>query len=251
MTSTLTVLVTGATSGFGEATAHRFAREGHRLIITGRRGDRLETVARELETPVLTLNFDVRDRAAVDRALASIPVDFAAVDVLVNNAGLALGLAKAHEASWDDWETMIDTNVKALAYVTRQVLPGMVARNRGHVVNVGSIAGEYPYLGGNVYGATKAFVAQLSRNLRADLVGTAVRVTNVEPGLAETEFSLVRFHGDAERAKKVYDGTAPLTGDDVAEAIYWAVTLPPHVNVNSIELMPVCQAAAGPAISRK
>ena len=251
MTSKLTVLITGATSGFGEATARRFAREGHRLIITGRRGDRLETVARELETPVHRLEFDVRDRSAVDRALASIPTDFAAVDVLVNNAGLALGLAKAHEASWDDWETMIDTNVKALAYVTRQVLPGMVARNRGHVVNVGSIAGEYPYLGGNVYGATKAFVAQLSRNLRADLIGTAVRVTNVEPGLAETEFSLVRFHGDAERARKVYEGTQALTGDDVAEAIYWAVTLPPHVNVNSIELMPVCQAAAGPAISRK
>lgn len=247
----LTILITGATSGFGEATARRFAHEGHRLIITGRRDDRLEILAGELKTPVLPLAFDVRDRDAVDRALRDLPDDFSAIDVLVNNAGLSLGLDKAHEASWDDWETMIDTNVKALAYMTRKVLPGMVARGRGHVVNVGSIAGEYPYQGGNAYGATKAFVAQFSKNLRADLLGTAVRVTNVEPGLAETEFSLVRFHGDTDRAKKVYEGTRPLTGADVAEAIFWAATLPPHVNVNSIELMPVCQAGAGLSIHRQ
>ena len=248
---TLTIMITGATSGFGEATARRFAHEGHRLIITGRREDRLELLAGELKTPVLPLPFDVRDRAAVDEEIGTIPGDFAVIDVLVNNAGLALGLSKAHEASWDDWETMIDTNVKGLAYLTRKILPQMVARNRGHIVNIGSVAGSFAYAGGNVYGATKAFVEQFSRNLRADLIGTNVRVTNVEPGLAETEFSLVRFKGDAPKAKKVYDGTSPLTGSDVADAVHWAVTRPAHVNVSRIELMPTCQAGAGLAIHRK
>jgi NADP-dependent 3-hydroxy acid dehydrogenase YdfG len=245
-----TVLVTGATSGFGEAAARRFARDGHRIIITGRREDRLEILAGELKTPVLPLCFDVRDKAETDRLLGGIPDDFAGIDVLVNNAGLALGLEKAHEASFEDWEAMIDTNCKGLAYVTRKVLPGMVVRGRGHVVNIGSIAATHPYLGGNVYGATKAFVRQFSRNLRAELVGTPIRVTNVEPGLAETEFSIVRFHGDTERAKKVYEGAAPLSGADVADAIHWAVTRPPHVNIDTIELMPVCQASAGLLIHR-
>ncbi|MBI5527820.1 MAG: SDR family oxidoreductase [Deltaproteobacteria bacterium] len=247
----LTVLITGATSGFGEATARRFAREGHRIVITGRREDRLEILAGELKTPVLPLCFDVRDKNEADRLLSGIPGDFAEIDVLVNNAGLALGIEKAHEASFDDWETMIDTNCKGLAYVTRKVLPGMVARGRGHIVNIGSIAATYAYPGGNVYGATKAFVRQFSRNLRAELAGTPVRVTVIEPGLAETEFSVVRFHGDAERAKKVYEGTSPLSGEDVADAIHWAVTRPPHVNVDAIELMPVCQASAGLSIHRK
>ena len=246
----LTILITGATAGFGEATARRFAHEGHRLIICGRREDRLELLAGELKTPVLPLPFDLLDRAVVDEEIDGIPADFAAIDVLVNNAGLALGLEKAHEARWEDWNTMIDTNVKSLAYMTRKILPGMIGRGRGHIVNIGSIAGEYAYPGGNVYGATKAFVAQFSRNLRAELIGTGIRVTNIEPGLAETEFSVVRFKGDTARAKKVYEGTAPLTGADVAESIHWAVTLPPHVNVNSIEIMPTCQAGAGLAIHR-
>ncbi|HYG68818.1 MAG TPA: SDR family NAD(P)-dependent oxidoreductase, partial [Anaeromyxobacteraceae bacterium] len=194
---------------------------------------------------------DVRDAAATERALASLPAPFAEPDVLVNNAGLALGLEPAHRASLDDWQQMIDTNIGALVRITRAVLPGMVARDRGHVVNLGSIAGTYPYPGGNVYGATKAFVHQFSLNLRADLLGTRVRVTSVEPGMAETEFSLVRFQGDQGKANKVYEGVQPLTGEDVADAIHWIVTRPPHVNVNAIELMPVQQAFSPLAVHRK
>ena len=248
----LTVMITGATSGFGEACARRFAREGHKLIITGRREDRLELLAGELsKTPVLPLVFDVRERRDVDAALAEMPGDFAEIDVLVNNAGLALGLEKAQEADWSDWETMIDTNVKGLAYLTRRVLPGMVARNRGHIINMGSIAGNYAYTGGNCYGATKAFVNHFSLMLRADLLGTAVRVTSIEPGIAETEFSTVRFHGDAERAKKVYEGMDALTGADVAEAVFWCAAQPPRVNINRIELMPVSQAFGPLMVHRK
>ncbi|HVI94498.1 MAG TPA: SDR family NAD(P)-dependent oxidoreductase, partial [Anaeromyxobacter sp.] len=180
-----------------------------------------------------------------------LPAPFTEIDVLVNNAGLALGLEPAQRASLDEWETMIQTNCTGLVTVTRAVLPGMIARNRGHVVNVGSVAGTYPYPGGNVYGATKAFVRQFSLNLRSDLLGTPVRVTSIEPGMAETEFSLVRFQGDAERARKVYEGVTPLSGADVADAILWAVTRPPHVNVNALELMPVQQAFAPFAVSRR
>jgi 3-hydroxy acid dehydrogenase/malonic semialdehyde reductase len=244
MTSkTLTVLVTGATAGFGEATAERFARDGARLVIAGRRIDRLEALAERLGAfaPIHPLPLDVRDRAAVERAIATLPAEFAKVDVLVNNAGLALGLEPAHRASLDEWEEMIDTNNRGLVTVTRQLLPGMVERGRGHVVNVGSVAGTYPYPGGSVYGATKAFVHQFSLNLRADLVGSGVRVTCVEPGMAETEFSLVRLK-DAEKAKAVYQGVTPLVGADVADAIHWVVTRPPHVNVNVLEMMPEAQA---------
>ena len=252
MISPPTVLVTGATAGFGEATAERFARDGARLVIAGRRGDRIAALARRLsaQAPVHPLTLDVRDRSAVERALATLPADFARVDVLVNNAGLALGLEPAHRASVDDWEQMIDTNNRGLVVVTRQILPGMVERGRGHVVNVGSVAAHYPYPGGNVYGATKAFVHQFSLNLRADLVGSGVRVTCVEPGMAETEFSLVRLK-DAEKARAVYHGVTPLSAADVADAIHWVVTRPPHVNVNVLELMPEQQAFSPLAVKRR
>ena len=246
----VTVLVTGATSGFGEATAERLAGEGARLVVAGRRTDRLDALVRRVGVPALALPLDVRDRAAVERAVAGLPAAFAAVDVLVNNAGLALGIEPAHRASLDDWERMIDTNVRGLAVLTRLLLPGMVERGRGHVVNVGSVAGSYPYPGGNVYGATKAFVHQFSLNLRADVVGTGVRVTSVEPGMAETEFSLVRL-GDEGRARQVYEGLTPLAAADVADAIVWAVTRPAHVNVNVIELMPSAQAFSPFAVKRR
>jgi len=246
------VLVTGATSGFGTAIARRFAREGHRIIAAGRRVDRLEALRAELGDAVLTVPLDVRDRAAVERAVAGLPADLAAIDLLVNNAGLALGLEPAQRASLDDWERMVDTNVKGLMTVTRALLPGMVARDRGHVVNIGSTAASWPYPGANVYGATKAFVHQFSLNLRADLLGTKVRVTVIDPGMvAGTEFSNVRFHGDDARAAQVYAGADPLTPEDVAETVWWVATLPARVNVNAIELMPVCQSYAGLAVARR
>jgi 3-hydroxy acid dehydrogenase / malonic semialdehyde reductase len=246
------VLVTGATSGFGAAISRRFAREGHRLIVTGRRADRLDALARELGAAVgRALTFDVRDQAAVARAIAELPPELGAIDLLVNNAGLARGLEPAQRASLDDWNEMVDTNIKGLMAMTRAVLPGMVARDRGHVVNIGSTAGRWPYPGANVYGATKAFVDQFSLNLRSDLLGTKVRVTVIDPGMvAGTEFSNVRFHGDDTRAAQVYAGADPLTPDDVAEAVHWVATLPARVNVNTIELMPVCQAYAGLSVSR-
>ena len=252
MTAPMTVLVTGATAGFGEATAERFARDGARLVVAGRRADRLEALAKRLSSSasVHPLALDVRDRAAVEKAISTLPADFARIDVLVNNAGLALGLEPAHRASLDEWEQMIDTNNRGLVVMTRQVIPGMVERGRGHVVNLGSVAGTYPYPGGNVYGATKAFVHQFSLNLRADLVGSGVRVTCVEPGMADTEFSVVRF-GDAEKAKAVYQGVSPLVGADVADAIHWVVTRPPHVNVNVLELMCEQQAFAPFAVKRR
>jgi 3-hydroxy acid dehydrogenase/malonic semialdehyde reductase len=240
------VLITGASSGFGAAAARRFAARGDRVIAAARRADRLASLAKELGPDVLLpLTLDVRDRAAVERLPGELPAGFADVDILVNNAGLALGLEPAQEADADDWQQMIETNCAGLAYMTRAFLPQMVARGRGHVVNLGSIAGTYPYPGGNVYGATKAFVHQFSLNLRSDLHGTGVRVTCVEPGLSGgTEFSDVRFGGDRERAAAVYAGTQPLTADDIAAAIEWATSQPPHVNVNVIELMPVSQSFA-------
>jgi len=238
-----TILITGGSSGFGEGTARRFAREGWRVVATARRMERLRTLQSELGGPerVHVVELDVRDREQVQQMLGALPPPFDEIDVLVNNAGLGLGLAPAWQADIDDWETMVDTNVKGLMYTTRAVLPGMVARNRGHVIDMGSIAGNWPYPGGNVYGATKAFVQQFSRNLRADLIGTRVRVTNVEPGLCETEFSVVRFKGDRTKAESLYAGKDPIVAEDIAEIIYWVVNLPVHVNINSIEVMPITQ----------
>lgn len=241
--SNMIVFVTGATAGFGAATATRFSKAGAKVILTGRRKDRLDQLAETLGPErAHPLPLDVRDRAAVESAVAALPKDFAAVDLLVNNAGLALGLEPAQKADLDDWDQMIDTNVKGLVYCTRALLPGMVERDRGHIVNIGSVAGSYPYPGGNVYGATKAFVHQFSLNLRADLLGSQVRVTSVEPGLAATEFSLVRFKGDQEKARTPYQNVAHLTAEDIAESIYWVATLPRHVNINRLEVMPTVQA---------
>ncbi len=237
------VLVTGATAGFGLAIARRFAADGARVIATGRRADRLAALREELGAACHALTLDVRDRAAVAATLASLPADFAAVDLLVNNAGLALGLESAPQANLDDWDAMIDTNIKGLTYVTRAVLPGMVARDRGHVVNLGSTAGEFPYPGGNVYGGTKAFVRQFSLNLRADLWGTKVRVTDIEPGLVGgTEFSNVRFKGDDTKAAGIYEGADALTPEDIADAVHWVATRPARVNVNTLQVMPVTQS---------
>jgi 3-hydroxy acid dehydrogenase/malonic semialdehyde reductase len=247
--SRATVFVTGATAGFGEACAERFARDGARLVVCGRRADRLEALAKRLPVPVHAVTLDVRDRRAAEQAVAGLPRDFAAVDVLVNNAGLALGLEPAHRASVDEWEQMIDTNCRGLVVLTRALLPGMVERGRGHVVNIGSVAGTYPYPGGNVYGATKAFVHQFTLNLKADLIGTGVRVTSIEPAMAETEFSLVRLK-DLEKAKKVYEGMQPLTAGDIADAVHWCVTRPAHVNVNVLEIMPERQAFSPFAVKR-
>jgi 3-hydroxy acid dehydrogenase / malonic semialdehyde reductase len=240
-----TAFVTGASSGFGAAIARRFAAAGARVIAAARRADRLADLVEELGPSVLPLELDVRDRVAVEQAINTLTAGFADVDVLVNNAGLAKGLEPAHQADIDDWEEMIDTNCKGLVYCTRAVLPGMVRRGRGHVINLGSVAGSYSYPGSNVYGATKAFVHRFSLNLRSDLHGTGIRVTCVEPGMSGgTGFSTVRFQGDQERADATYAGVQPLRADDVAEAVYWAASLPAHVNVNTIELMPVAQSFA-------
>jgi 3-hydroxy acid dehydrogenase / malonic semialdehyde reductase len=246
------VFVTGATSGFGAAIARRFAAEGHRIIAAGRRRERLAGLVDEFGSiRIHPMILDVRDRAGVEAAVTGLPADLAAIDLLVNNAGLALGLEPAQRTNLDDWDSMVDTNVSGLMYVTRAVLPGMVARRRGHIVNLGSIAGTYPYPGGNVYGATKAFVHQFSLGLRADLLGTSVRVTSVEPGLVGgTEFSTVRFGGDAQKASKLYEGADALTPEDVAEAVHWVATLPARVNINSVEMMPVTQAFSPLAVHR-
>jgi Short-chain alcohol dehydrogenase of unknown specificity len=247
-----TVCITGATSGFGRACADRFAAEGWRLIVSGRRTDRLkELCAQHSGIPVHAVELDVRDRGAVEAMVHNLPEEFRDIDVLINNAGLALGLEGAHEAGLDDWDTMIDTNVKGLCYLTRCLLPGMVARNQGHIINMGSIAGTCPYPGGNVYGATKAFVKQFSRNLLTDLIHTRIRVSNIEPGLAESEFSIVRFHGDKSRADAVYQGIQPLRPEDIAEIVHWVVTAPPHVNICTVEVMPVCQSCGPLAVHRE
>jgi 3-hydroxy acid dehydrogenase/malonic semialdehyde reductase len=237
------VLITGATAGFGAAIARLYAREGARIIAVGRRQERLDALATELGADrVLPLALDLRDTAAITAAIAGLPADWAAIDLLVNNAGLARGVAPAQEAELADWEAMIDTNTKGLVAMTRAVLPGMVARDRGHIVNIGSTAGEWPYPGGNVYGATKAFVRQFSLNLRADLFGTQVRVTDVEPGLVGgTEFSNVRL-GDDAKAAAVYDGADALTPEDIAETVHWVASRPARVNINTLQLMPVCQS---------
>ncbi|WP_103338793.1 SDR family oxidoreductase [Amycolatopsis sp. CA-126428] len=238
-----TVFVTGASAGFGAAIARRFAAEGARVIAVARSAGKLEELAGELGDAVLPVTLDVSDPEEVKNTIETLPGDWKAVDVLVNNAGLAKGLEPAHKADLQDWDEMIATNVRGLTHVTRALLPGMVERGRGHVINIGSIAGTYPYPGGNVYGATKAFVHQFSLNLRSDLHGTGVRVTNIEPGMVGgTDFSKVRFDGDQAKADKVYEGTTPLTADDVAESVHWAASRPEHVNINVIELMPVVQS---------
>ena len=251
MTSTL--FITGATSGFGEACARKFAQAGWKLVLTGRREDRLKALCEELskQTEVHGLVVDVRDRAAMEAAIAGLPPSFSTLRGLINNAGLALGTDPAPKCDLDDWETMVDTNIKGLFTITRLLLPGMVARGRGHIINMGSVAGSWPYPGGNAYGGTKAFVGQFSNNLRCDLHGTGVRVTNIEPGLAETEFSVVRFGGDKAKADSVYAGTDPLTAEDIAEIVFWTASRPAHVNINSLEVMPVCQSWSPFAIHRR
>ena len=247
----MNVLITGATAGFGLAIARRYIQDGACVIATGRRTERLEAMRAEWGERLLPVTLDITDREAVEQAVRSLPADFAEVDVLVNNAGLALGLDLAQSAHVEDWDTMVDTNVKGLLYCTHAVLPGMVARNRGHIVNMGSIAAEFPYPGGNVYGATKAFVHQFSLNLRADLHGTAVRVTDIEPGLVGgTEFSNVRFKGDEARAASLYANTQPLTPEDIADAVHWVTTRPAHVNINIMSLMPVAQSF-GPLLVKR
>lgn len=247
-----TVLITGASSGFGAATARFFARTGDRLVLVARRMAALQKLQEELQgaTGVYPGQLDVRDRQAVEAFIAGLPADFADIDILVNNAGLALGLEPAHQALLDDWDTMIDTNIKGLTYCTRFVLPGMVQRNRGHIINIGSTAGAWPYYGGNVYGGTKAFVEQFTRNLRTDLLGTMVRASCIAPGMAETEFSTVRFKGDTAKADKVYSGSKPLTADDLAEIIGWVAGQPPHVNINTMEVMCVDQSWAPLSVHR-
>ena len=250
-----TVLVTGATAGFGEATARRFLANGHKVVAVGRRAERLEALKSSLpaeqQRKLLTIALDICDSTHVDNLANTLPAEFAKVTVLVNNAGLALGLEPAYQAKISDWDQMIDTNIKGLVHMTRAFLPGMVERKCGHVINIGSVAGLYPYPGSNVYGSTKAFVKQFSLNLRADLIGTPLRVTCVEPGLSSgTEYSNVRFKGDDEKAEKVYEGVHALSADDIAEAIYWTATLPAHMNINALEVMPVQQSFAGTTLHR-
>ena len=246
------VFITGASSGFGEAMARTFVRHGHRVIAAARRTDRLEKLQQEMGSAVLPVSMDVTDKASINQALAGLPAEWKPIDVLINNAGLALGTEPAHLASIAEWETMIDTNTKGLVTMTRAILPDMVALDSGLIINIGSVAGETPYPGGNVYGATKAFVDQFTRNLRADLAGTGVRSTNLAPGLCSgSEFWNVRLRGDDESAAKIFDGTVPLTAVDIADAAYWVATLPPHVNINHLEMMPTCQGYGPLNIKRK
>lgn len=247
-----TVFITGASAGFGVACARVFAEQGARLVLAARRIEPLLALQEELggKSKVRVVALDVRDREAVQMTIDSLPESFSAIDVLINNAGLALGLEPAHQVDPDDWDIMVDTNIKGVMYCTRFVLPGMVSRNRGHIVNIGSTAGAWPYPGANVYGGTKAFVTQFSRNLRSDLLGTRVRVSCIQPGMAETEFSKVRFKGDDEKAAQVYEGTEPLTAEDIAETVLWVVNRPARVNINTLELMSIDQAWGPFAIHR-
>ena len=248
----MNVLITGASAGFGKALAERLVANGHRVIGCARRIDKLNALAEILGENFLPVVMDVRDTDSIPQIIADLPDDFKHIDVLVNNAGLALGTEPAHKASLDDWMQMVDTNVKGLMSLTHAVLPAMVERDSGYIINVGSIAGSWPYFGGNVYGATKAFVKQFSLNLRADLVGTQVRVTNIEPGVvAGTEFSNVRYHGDDDKAAKVYDGFKTMTGEDIGDILLWLIESPAHINVNRLEVMPVAQTYNGLTVAKK
>ncbi|MDE3015880.1 MAG: SDR family oxidoreductase [Pseudomonadota bacterium] len=268
MLANKTVFITGATAGFGRACAELFVKEGARVAACGRRKERLEELKQALSAHshhpaasgshplpegegIFTIPLDVRDQQAVEKAVASLPKEFSEVEILINNAGLALGTNAFDKAELADAQQMVETNILGVIYCTRAILPGMVARNRGHIVNLSSVAGAYPYPGGNVYGATKAFVTQFSLNLRADVLGKNIRITDIEPGMAETEFSLVRLHGDAAKADAVYQGVQPLTAEDIAQSILWAVTRPPHVNINRLELMPTQQAFGPFAVHRE
>ena len=243
-------MITGATGGFGVAFAKRFANAGCKLVLHGRNAAKLDALCDTLDVPVHKLVFDICDREETAKQINAIPDDFKNIDVLVNNAGGALGLDKAQEADIEDWENMIEMNNTSLVRITRLVLPNMVARKRGHIINIGSIAGNWPYPGGHVYCAVKAFVKQFSLAIRPDLQGTNVRVTNIEPGMAETPFSVNRFKGDEEKAATVYAGTTPLTAEDIAESVFWAATLPEHVNINSLEIMPTKQSFSALAVER-
>lgn len=245
------IFITGATSGFGKACAKLLASYGAKLILTGRRYEKLKELQNELgEDKTHIAELDVTQNDAVQKVIADLPTAFSPITVLINNAGLSLGMELAQNCSLTDWSHVVDTNIKGVLHCTHAILPIMVANNNGHIINIGSIAGSYPYPGGNVYGATKAFVKQFSLNLRADLFGTAIRVTNVEPGLAETEFSIVRFKGDVEKAKSLYADTNPITAEDIAETVFWCLNRPAHININRIEVMPTCQAFGTFAIDR-
>ncbi len=246
-----TILITGASSGFGRASAQLLASDGHKLILLARRKNSLEELQQSLHTEVHIAAVDVTDKEQVAEFFDTLPEGFRNIDVLVNNAGLALGVAAAQDASLDDWEQMVDTNIKGLLYVTRPVLDVMKRRGEGLIINIGSVAGHLPYKGGNVYGATKAFVRQFSRNLRTDVFGTDIKVTNIEPGMAETEFSDVRFKGDTEKAAAVYAGTRALQPEDIANTIAWVINQPGRVNIDNIEIMPIDQTFGGAAINRK
>jgi len=245
-----TILITGATSGFGKATAELLAKEGCRLILVARNKENLEKLKSELKTEVFTSSVDVTKKEEVKKFFEELPSEFKDIDVLVNNAGLALGLDPATESDIEDWETMVDTNIKGLMYFTRFALDNMKVRNSGLIINIGSVASSVPYKGGNVYGATKAFVKQFSRNLRADLFGTDIKITNIEPGMAETNFSNIRFKGDTEKASKVYENTRSLTPEDIANTIKWVIDQPLRVNIDNIEIMPIDQTFGGMVVNR-
>ncbi len=245
------IFISGATSGFGWAMAELFTGQGHRVIATGRRAEKLAELKNLCGERLHPLVLDLRSKEAVIEAIAQLPAEWKSIDVLVNNAGLALGADPAQNSQLEDWEEMIQTNINGLLYLTHSLLGGMVTRKKGHIVNIGSVAGEFPYPGGNVYGATKAFVHQLSLNLRADLVSSNIRVTNIEPGMCETNFSQIRFKGDEEKAKKVYQGMTPLSAQDIAETVSWVISRPAHVNINVLSLMPTQQAFSGFAVSRE
>ncbi|MGL5785749.1 MAG: SDR family oxidoreductase [Bacteroidales bacterium] len=243
-----TILITGATSGIGEAVARQMAGAGHRLILTGRRADRLTSLSHSLkeqfQSEVLTLSFDVRERSVVEQIFSTLPEEWQNIDVLLNNAGLAAGLAPIQSGDVEDWETMIDTNIKGLLYITRAVLPFMISRQKGHIINIGSIAGTETYPNGNVYCATKHAVNSLSEGMRMDLIQTGIKVSQILPGAVETEFSIVRFKGDTQRAGKVYEGFTPLSADDIASAITFVIEAPAHVNISDMMILPSAQASA-------